>query len=92
MAIELEFMAYLCEKTTEAVNDGNKGSARNYLKKQKDFLEKHLLNWAPSFCSDIERLAREDFYIAVARITTGYLELEKELIGQIIDEISVESG
>jgi TorA maturation chaperone TorD len=91
IAIELEFMAYLCEKTTEALDDRNKGGAQSYLKKQRDFLEKHLLTWAPAFCSDIERCAREDFYKAVAMITTGYLDLEKELIGQIIDEISVES-
>lgn len=87
IALELEFMAHLCQKTTEALKDGNKGLAPGYMKKQQDFLEKHLIPWVPTFCNDIQRLAREDFYKAVARITVGYLSMEKDLIGELMDEI-----
>ena len=37
IAFELEFMAYLCQKTAEALKDGERGSVLGYLKKQKDF-------------------------------------------------------
>jgi len=87
IAFELEFMAYLCQKTTEALKDGDKGSASGYLKKQKDFLEKHLIPWVPAFCNDVQRVARGDFYKAVAKITVGYLGMEQDLIGQLIDKI-----
>lgn len=87
VAFELEFMAYLCQKTTEALKDGDKGSALGYLKKQQEFLEKHLVPWVPAFCNDVQRVARGDFYKAVAKITVGYLEMEQDLIGELVDEI-----
>ncbi len=87
IAFELEFMAYLCQKTTEALKEGDKGRTLGYLKKQKDFLEKHLIPWVPAFCDDVQRVARGDFYRAVAKITVGCLGMEQELIGQLIDEI-----
>ncbi|MBM4467197.1 MAG: molecular chaperone TorD family protein, partial [Chloroflexi bacterium] len=40
VALELEFMAYLCQKTTEALKAGDKVGTLGYLTKQKDFLEK----------------------------------------------------
>jgi len=87
VAFELEFMAYLCQKTTEALKDGDKGSALGYLEKQKEFLEKHLIPWVPTFCNDVQRVARGDFYKAIAKITVGYLGMEQDLIGELVDEI-----
>ena len=87
IAFEMEFMAYLCQKTTEGLKDGDKGSALGYLRKQNDFLEKHLIPWVPAFCDDVQRVARGDFYKAVAKITIGYLGMEQDLIGELIDEI-----
>lgn len=87
IAVELEFMSYLCQKTTEALKDGDKGGALGYLKKQNDFLEEHLMRWVPAFCDDVQRVALGDFYKAVANITIGYLSMEKDLIGELVDEI-----
>jgi len=87
VAFELEFMAYLCQKTTEVLKDGDKGSALGYLKKQQEFLEKHLVPWVPAFCNDVQRVARGDFYKAIAKITNGYLGMEQDLIGELVDEI-----
>jgi TorA maturation chaperone TorD len=83
IAFELEFMSYLCQKTTEALNDGDKNKVLGYLKKQQGFLDKHLLPWV----LPLQLLAREDFYKAVAKITIGYLSMEKDLIGEMVDEI-----
>jgi anaerobic sulfite reductase subunit A len=91
VALELEFMAYLCQKTTAALQSGDQGAASGYLHKQKDFLEKHLIPWVPTFCSDVQRIARGDFYKAVAKITVGYLDIERDLIGELIEEIQGKS-
>lgn len=87
VALELEFMAYLCQKTTEALKDENNSGALGYLKKQTDFVQQHLMPWVPTFCNDVRRLAREDLYRAVAMITEGYLSMEQDLIGELMDEI-----
>jgi TorA maturation chaperone TorD len=87
LALELEFMAYLCRRTAEALKDGDEDGALAYLQKQHEFLAKHLLGWVPAFCEDVRRLAREDLYKAVAKITVGYLNMERDLIGELMDEI-----
>ena len=92
LAFELEFMAYLCQKTTEALKAGDNGAALGYLEKQQDFLEKHLIPWVPAFCADVERVAQGDFYKAVAKITVGYLGMEQDLMGELMDEIQEKSS
>ena len=87
IAFELEFMSYLCQKTTKALKAKDKALVLYYLRKQKRFLEEHLVVWVPAFCTDVQRIARSDFYKAIARLTIGYLHLEQELIAELMDEI-----
>jgi TorA maturation chaperone TorD len=87
IALEFEFMAYLCKKTLETLHKGDEGQAIGYLEKQKWFLEEHILNWVPDFCRDIERFAQTDFYKAAAKITQGYIQLEKALLEEFLQEI-----
>ena len=81
IAIELYFMSYLCQKTIDLINNGDDEKALAYLKKQKDFLEKHLMVWVPTFCDDLEKAAKSDFYRGIAKLTKSHLELEKEFMG-----------
>ena len=78
---------YLCQKTTVALEVNDTGLALGYLKKQKRFLEEHLVVWVPAFCKDVQRIGRGDFYRAIAKLTTGYLRMEQELIGELVSEI-----
>lgn len=63
---ELECMAWLAENGTdqEALN----------------FLETHLLNWVGKFSDDVNKYAEYDIYPAAAKITLGFLELEREFL------------
>ncbi|MCJ7567034.1 MAG: molecular chaperone TorD family protein [Anaerolineales bacterium] len=90
IALELEFMAYLSQKTIDALQDGEGEEVVRFLEKQKLFLEEHLMNWVPAFCEDMEQIAQTDFYTATAKITKGFLALEDGLVGDLIQEI--ESG
>lgn len=85
-ALEFEFLAYLCHKAAEALRGGDVAAAAASLRKQQEFLEQHLAVWLPAFCSDIERVARTQFYKAVAMITAGYLALEQGLLGSLVAE------
>lgn len=87
IALEFEFMAILCQKALEALQQGDEGQAIGYLEKQKQFLEEHILNWVPDFCGDVERFAQTDFYKAAAKITQGYLNLEGTLVDELLQEI-----
>lgn len=90
LGFELEFMAHLGQQVVQALTDGDMESAAVSMKKQKDFLENHLLPWVPNFCADVERIAETDFYVAVARITLGYLALSHELTGELMSAVENE--
>lgn len=69
IGVELEYMATLIEKGEETAAA------------QKEFLKNHLLNWAASFTADVVKYAATDFYKGWAKVTIGFLGLEREYYG-----------
>ncbi|HWR08053.1 molecular chaperone TorD family protein [Sporomusa sp.] len=92
IALELEFMAHLCHGTQQALVTQDWSAVSVCLKEQMDFLAQHLLNWVPAFCADIGKYAETEFYKAVAKVTHGYLCLERTLLEDMIAETASEAG
>ncbi|WP_211289797.1 Chaperone protein TorD [Sporomusa silvacetica DSM 10669] len=92
IALELEFMAYLCHETQQALVRKDWPAVSVCLKEQMDFLTQHLLNWVPVFCADVEKYAETEFYKAVAKVTKGYLRLDRTVLEAMLDETVVEIG
>jgi anaerobic sulfite reductase subunit A len=86
VSIELEFMSHLCRESREALAADDPARAVVSLREQKEFFEQHPGKWVPTFCSDIEGCATTDFYLAVAKITRGFLNMEHAIIDELIDE------
>jgi TorA maturation chaperone TorD len=84
IAIELQFMAYLCRKTREALEQQEWGIALKCLDAQRKFLEKHLISWAPKLTRVILDNSNVDFYRGAARITSGFLEIESDSLAELI--------
>ena len=91
IALELQFMAHLCEKTNTALKDEDFSEARKYLEAQRNFLYEHLGKWVPKLCADILKSARREFYKAIARITDGYIEMDKKLVEELLDSLAPDS-
>jgi len=91
IALELQFMTHLCEKTSTAIKDGDLSDAKKYLEVQRDFLNEHLGKWVPELTADILKSAKREFYKAVAKITRGYIEMDKKVILELIDNLTVPS-
>ena len=89
IALELEFMAHLCHETQQVLRNRDWPSISALLNAQLDFLTKHLLNWTPAFCADIEKYAATAFYQGIGTITKGYLGLEQAILADMITEAAV---
>jgi putative dimethyl sulfoxide reductase chaperone len=88
IAIELEFMAFLCLKMQEALSAGSLDTVLRLIETQRDFFEKHLKSWVPKFCDDIIKHAfKYDFYQAMANITKRYILLEEATVLQMAKEL-----
>ncbi len=80
ITMEMEFMSYLCDETSQYTE------TLAGLEEQREFLNKHLLNWAPSFCLDIKVYADTEFYRMVGQLTTGFLQLDSFILDKMIVE------
>lgn len=88
IAVELEFMAFLCLRLQEALNCGTRDMRLRLIEVQREFFEKHLQSWVPVFCENIVKNAsRYGFYQAMADITRRYILLEETTLLQIAEEL-----
>ena len=87
LAIELEFMFFLCEKTVNALRIDDLEQGMACLQKQKEFLEQHLLVWCPRFCSDMVGASASDFYRGIALLTHDFLQSDLETIPGLFEQV-----
>lgn len=87
IALELEFMAHLCDTTCTALKEQDLAKGEDLLSQQKDFLTAHLLNWVPfDFTSDVVRFATTDLYRGLAQVTAGFLATDHEFLADTLTE------
>ncbi len=87
IALELEFMGYLCQKASDAIAQEDWAVGRAYLTHQQRFLDQHLLNWVPQFCEDTLNAAASDFYKGIAQWMRDFLMVEKETQADLMESI-----
>jgi TorA maturation chaperone TorD len=88
VAVELQFMSFLSEKTGNALREGKQSEAEKYLEVQRRFLDEHLVKWVPKLVADIMKGSEHAFYRSVAKITRGYVEIDKQIISEIMDNLA----
>lgn len=86
IAIELQFMAYLCRKTVEAREGNGKEEEKKLLQIQKEFIDDHLSKWVPRLTKDILETAEVDFYKGIVYVTNAFIELDGNSIPSLIEE------
>ena len=68
IALELEFMQVMSERTAKALKEGKEDEAVEMLKTQRAFVGQHLANWVPMFVSDIKYFSQTDLYIGAGEL------------------------
>lgn len=86
VAIELQFMSYLCRKASEALQRGDKENLMKFLKAQRDFLEKHILQWIPRLAKDILESADTDFYRGFGKVLGKYVQYDREIVDMLLED------
>lgn len=78
ISVEFEFMEALARREARAWAESDEEIALSCVAMQKKFLEEHLTQWIPDFCEKVIRQAELPFYRAVAELTRGFIEFEKQ--------------
>lgn len=80
VAVELEFMALLCEEERRAWRRGGLCEAAKLLAKEETFLREHLVRWIPHFSSRILSSTDSPFYRALASLLRDYVLLDLDCV------------
>ncbi len=86
VALELEFMQVLANRTTDALKKGDEDEAAALLTTQQNFLNDHLASWVPMMTADMKRFAKTDLYLGLAYLTDGYLDSDKAFLEDVLTE------
>lgn len=68
LGTELRFMAALCYQEFLARRGPDPDTAAGWLEHQRNFLDRHVMDWVPAHCDRIRRVAATAFYVAVATL------------------------
>ncbi len=76
VAVEIEFLSYLCEQEAAHWTSEAGESARLLRRQQRSFLDDHLGRWLPEFCQRVLERTPAYFYGPLAAFTDAWLSLE----------------
>jgi TorA maturation chaperone TorD len=82
IGIELEFMHHLCEAQIKAQSQEDADAVAELKNVQKEFLNKHLLQWAPMYLINLKYEARTPLYYDVAETALEFLLSDNEYVTQ----------
>lgn len=90
IAVELEYLTILGTRICKSYDEGDEDEAIALLVSQRNFLEDHLLAWFPMMATDIQEFAQTDFYRGLGKLTSGFLESDKEFLDDILADVDFE--
>lgn len=85
LAVELEFMRVLAERTAAALRAGDEDRAYSLLNTQRNFMDDHLVTWVPVFANEARRFSATLFYQGVVNLTEGFLAEDADLLASLVE-------
>lgn len=87
ISFELEYLAHMNAKAAALVRAGNNMDAIKNVKRQRKFIEKHLLNWVGQLHDVAQDYAKTTFYTGMLLVCQGALEQASEALTTVSEEL-----
>lgn len=84
VAVELEFMSYLCGRAASECEAGRVGDSLQWLHLQLAFLREHLGRWFPNLARRVTGADTQGFYALVAEATQDLVEHDRALLQEML--------
>ncbi len=88
LSAELRFLAIACYHEGEAWTCGDLELASDWLKRERDFLDRHILPWVPDYCARLDGLAHTPLYRALLVLTPLACQNDRQDINDMLDVVS----
>ncbi len=80
IGVELEFMHHLTEAEKKALSENDEDAVKELKSIQKEFLNKHLLKWAPMYLINMKFEARTPLYYDAAEMALEFILSDNEYL------------
>lgn len=84
IGVELGILHFLCKREKEFLEKKDEKRVVEMLRLQKEFLQKHLLCWLPDLCEKIFEKTKNNFYLAIAKITLDFVRSDSNTLTEIL--------
>ncbi|MCL2826653.1 MAG: molecular chaperone TorD family protein [Eggerthellaceae bacterium] len=88
LSFMLEFLSIMSRRAIDGLKEGNTDAARSSLEESREFIKKNILPWFDTFAEIAGMLIEARFYRGVLKVTKGYLLLDLETIGDLLEEMA----
>lgn len=78
-------MATLCVKEDEAWSSNGAEEAAVWLDRQRSFLQMHILNWLPGWCSQVLDATEEAYYQLAVKLALAACQADAEILQKRIE-------
>lgn|GEM_PF-6852974 len=85
LAVQAAYMTYLCVEIRSDIVERNAERVSELLYEQADLYNSHLTHWVPEFAEKLYEKDPEGFYGAVAKLTSGYMNIDGEILPLLSD-------
>jgi TorA maturation chaperone TorD len=85
IALELEFLALLCEREAQAWEKRSPRRSLIPLRQQKAFLDRHLAVWLPAFSRRLAAVDGERAYAAIGEQANAFVSYDKDLLAALLE-------
>ncbi len=83
VALELGFLAYLARRARQAPSPEERARA---LRASRDFLQRHVWTWLPSFCQALREASTDPFFTGLAEFAQEGVQLDLQWLEEILAE------
>lgn len=84
VAVELEFMAFLCSLEARVWEEEAPEEACQILQSQRDFLDLHLKRWFPAFARQVAAADRDGLYVLAAEAANAFIHHDGDLVALLL--------
>ena len=88
LSAELRFLAIACYHEGEAWYGGDRQVACDWLRREREFLDQHILSWVPDYCAELDSLAHKPLYRALLALTPLACQNDRQDIDDMLDVVS----
>ena len=87
ISFELEYLAHMSAKAASLIREGRNTDAIKNVKRQRTFIQQHLLNWVGQLRDAADEYAKTTFYTGMLYVCQGALEQAVDALTCVSDEL-----